>query len=71
MGISARQVEKIVQLAAKHREKAPELLDLLSAVVTAGEEKTPVRRNQEYVMKAVLKHIDELTYIQDKPPEEK
>ena len=65
------QIERIVKLAAKHKESAPELLDVLGAVITVEELNLPLRRNQEYVMKAVMQNLNDITYILEKSIDER
>ena len=69
--VSPGQVVRIAQLAAKNKENAPELLDLLCATITDEELDLPLRRNQEYVMKAVMKYYDEITHVLKKISDEK
>ena len=69
--VSLRQVERVAQLAAKNKENAPELLDLLCAIITDEKLCLPLRRNQEYVMKAVMKYYDEITHVLKKIPDQK
>ena len=64
-------MERIAQLAAKHKEAAPELLDLLCAITTDEELNLPLRRNQEYVMKAVMKYYNEITDVLKKISDER
>ncbi len=64
-----RQINKIVNIAAKHKEKAAEFLDLLCAIVKVEELDLPLKRNQNYVMKAVMTHYEEVAYIMSKPKE--
>ncbi len=71
MKVQRYQIEKVIELAAKHKQKAPELLELLGAIVLLEELEVPLRRNQEFVMKAVIQHFDALLYIRDLPPERK
>ena len=64
-----RQINKIVNLAARHKENGAEFLDLLCAVVKVEELDLPLKRNQGYVMKAVMTHYNDVAYIMSKPKE--
>ena len=67
MNIAGRQIRKIVKLAAKHKENAPEFLDLLAAIVKIEELNLPVKKNQEIVMKYLLEYFKDIFYILQKP----
>ena len=61
--IRPHQIKKIVELAAKHQDKAPEFLDLLCAIVKVEELNLPLKRNQGYVITNVLENYHRLVYM--------
>ena len=66
-----RQISKIVNLASRHKEKGAEFLDLLCAVVKVEELDLPLKRNQGYVMKAVMTHYNDVAYIMSESKEKR
>ena len=48
------------------QEKGAEFLDLLCAVVKVEDLDLPLKRNQGYVMKAVMTHYNDVAYIMSK-----
>ncbi len=62
MKIRPKQIKKIVELAAQHQENAPELLDLLCAIVKVEELNLPLKRNQGYVMQTVMEKYNKVVY---------
>ena len=68
MKVTPEMIDSVMSLAAKHTIKAPELLDLLNVMVTAGDELSlPVKRNQVYIMKSFMQHRAEVALIIDQP----
>ena len=57
----------MVQLVAKHRQAAPELLYMLQAVIKVEELDLPLRRNQDYVMKYFTQVKSEVAEILEVP----
>ena len=51
--------------------QAPQLLDLLNAVVKVEELDLPLKRNQGYVMKYFMQHRNEIGYSVDQEPEKR
>ncbi len=60
-----------MHLVAQHKQKGAEFLDLLCAVVKVEELDLPLKRNQSYVMKAVMTHYNDVAYIMSKLQDER
>lgn len=70
MKVTPEIIDSVMALVAKQTTKVPELLDLLSVMVTAGDELSlPVKRNQVYIMKSFMQHRTEVAAIIDQPKE--
>ena len=67
MNIKRRQIHKIVELAARHREHAPEFLDLLCAILKEEGKNLPIKKNQSFVMKCLMQYFKDIFYILEKP----
>lgn len=65
--ILSYQVQRVMALVAKHNTRAPQFLDLLSAIVKVEELNLPLKRNQAYVMKYFMQHRAEVAFIIDQP----
>ncbi len=60
MRILPRHMQKIVDRIAELREKAPEWLDMLCAVIKVDELNMALKRNQNYIMKMVMEKYEEI-----------
>lgn len=65
MKISGIQVQKIMTLVAKNKEKVPQFLDLLNAVVKVEELDLPLKRNQSFVMQYFMQFRSEIAHVID------
>ncbi|XP_074663089.1 inositol 1,4,5-trisphosphate-gated calcium channel ITPR3-like [Tubulanus polymorphus] len=65
--ILPRQIQRIVGLAVEHREKAPELLDLLNAIAKVEGQNLALKRNQTLVMKYIMQNYAKAAYVLDQP----
>lgn len=69
--IQPKHIVKIMNLVAIHLEQAPELLDLLCAIVKVEGTDLALKRNQGLVMKYLMPNYYKIGYILDKKMEEK
>ena len=60
-----------MNLAAEHKANGAEFLDLLCAIVKVEDLDLPLKRNQGYVMKAVMTHYNDVAYIMNEPKEKR
>lgn len=65
MKISGNQVQKIMTLVAKNKEKVPQFLDLLNAVVKVEELDLPLKRNQSFVMQYFMQFRSDIAHVID------
>ena len=63
--IQPKQVMKIVQLIAEHKEKVPEFLDLLCAIVKVEGMDMALKRNQAFVMKFFMQYYNKISNVLD------
>ncbi|EDV25315.1 uncharacterized protein TRIADDRAFT_55241 [Trichoplax adhaerens] len=63
--IRASEVYAIMKLVAEYKEEAPELIDLLNAIVKVEELDLPIKRNQGLVMKYFMEYRDRIAEIID------
>ncbi len=62
-----RQIEKLTKRVAQHKARASEYLLVLSAIVKVEEFDLPLKRNQDYVMKNIFTHLNDITYMMKQP----
>ncbi len=67
MKILPYQIDRIMSLVAQHTVKAPQFLDLLSAIVKVEEINLPLKRNQGYVMKSFMEYRTAVAFVLDQP----
>nr|XP_034327562.1 inositol 1,4,5-trisphosphate receptor type 2 isoform X16 [Crassostrea gigas] len=65
MKISGNQVQRIMTLVAKNKEKVPQFLDLLNAVVKVEELDLPLKRNQSFVMQYFMQFRSDIANVID------
>lgn len=65
MKISGNQVQRIMTLVAKNKEKVPQFLDLLNAVVKVEELDLPLKRNQSFVMQYFMQFRSDIAQVID------
>ena len=71
MKVTADVIQQLVKLAATHQERAPEFLDVLSAIVKVEELNLPLKRNQVLVMKHFMENYHSAGYILEKTERER
>ena len=69
--VTFSQVRRMLQLAGTQHKKAPELLQLPKALVKYDLLDIPLRRNQEYVMRAFTQLRPQVVGVLDKTPEDR
>ncbi|XP_078311676.1 inositol 1,4,5-trisphosphate-gated calcium channel ITPR2-like [Crassostrea virginica] len=65
MKITSHQVHKIMALVAAYKEKAPQFLDLLNAIVKVEELDLPLKRNQSFVMQYFMQFRSDIANVVD------
>ncbi|CAD5116200.1 DgyrCDS5116 [Dimorphilus gyrociliatus] len=68
--ISPKQLERIVNIISNLQCEAPEFLSLLSDIVR-GDSDIPLKRNQTYIIKYIIRNYSRIAYILDKPREQR
>uniref|UniRef100_A0A1I8IDC1 Inositol 1,4,5-trisphosphate receptor n=1 Tax=Macrostomum lignano TaxID=282301 RepID=A0A1I8IDC1_9PLAT len=61
--ILPRQISRIVGLVAENQERAPEFLELLSAIVKVEGPGLALKRNQTLVMKYIMQNYSKVGYV--------
>lgn len=65
MKVTGLQIQKIMELVSKNREKVPQFLDLLNAIVKVEELDLPLKRNQGFVMNYFMQYRAEVAFVID------
>ena len=65
MKITSHQVHKIMALVAAYKEKVPQFLDLLNAIVKVEELDLPLKRNQSFVMQYFMQFRSDIANVVD------
>ena len=63
----SKQIQKIVLLAAKYQNEAPEFLELLKDLVKVEGLDLTIKRNQALVMKYIMQNFRKAAYVLDQP----
>lgn len=66
--ISPKQLERLTNLISNLQSEAPEFLSLLSDIVR-GDSDMPLKRNQTYIIKYIIRNYSRIAFILDKPRE--
>ena len=63
----SKQIQKIVLLAAKYQNEAPEFLEILKDLVKVEGLDLTIKRNQALVMKYIMQNFRKAAYVLDQP----
>eukprot|EP00039_Didymoeca_costata_P001936 m.56376 g.56376 ORF g.56376 m.56376 type:complete len:2661 (+) comp11036_c1_seq1:86-8068(+) len=66
--VGERHIEKMIEIVAEHQKEVPSMLDALAAVIKLEDVNIPLKRNQDLIIKSLMKHRDSVisvAYIDD------